>query len=396
MSSVRERYGEAFWRAHHEAWIESELNQREYCEACGLPLKAFGNWRAKFKAEPQPPARKMLYRRGDLSHALSHGLSHGLSHDLPGSGPIVPPAREGRRRRFSEADKRQILQEAMQPDVRFSEVARRHGIAERVLFQWKQEITPAAATLFATVEITDANAPSDPATNDREYSSGARPGASDRQGPRQSRSSRSCPGRQVLRSPSALQAEPNLRPARGRYRSLDSRELGGRRLLVAGAAAGPPRSACVWINQAVCRRHADPGARSLPRPHQDRPVVGLCARRSTLVRARTAGRRLLLQSRSQGRASCRSSPGLPWCAASRRLCWLRAADRAGRHRTGSVLGPRTTQVLRSARSDRESIYRNRYGEDRLQRRIALRKKQGTPLWGVDPKQKRPARKRGAS
>src|ERR1019366_9030941 len=44
----------------------------------------------------------------------------------------------------------------------------------------------------------------------------------------------------------------------------------------------------------------------------------------------------------------------------------------------------------------ESIYRNRYGEDRLQRRISLRKKQGTPLWGVDPKQKRPARKRGAS
>jgi G:T/U-mismatch repair DNA glycosylase len=41
----------------------------------------------------------------------------------------------------------------------------------------------------------------------------------------------------------------------------------------------------------------------------------------------------------------------------------------------------------------ESIYRNRYGEDRLQRRIALLKKQGTPLWGVDPKQKRPARKR---
>jgi hypothetical protein len=58
ISPVRERYGAAFWRAHHEAWIESELNQREYCEACGVPLKAFGNWRAKFNAEPQPPARK--------------------------------------------------------------------------------------------------------------------------------------------------------------------------------------------------------------------------------------------------------------------------------------------------------------------------------------------------
>jgi hypothetical protein len=35
------------------------------------------------------------------------------------------------------------------------------------------------------------------------------------------------------------------------------------------------------------------------------------------------------------RACCRPSPGLPWCAASRRLCWLRAADRAGRHRTAA-------------------------------------------------------------
>jgi hypothetical protein len=77
MPLVRERYGVAFWRAHHEAWIQSELNQREYCEAYGIPLKAFGNWRAKVKAEPQPSAPKLLlYRRGGLSHTLGHDLSH--------------------------------------------------------------------------------------------------------------------------------------------------------------------------------------------------------------------------------------------------------------------------------------------------------------------------------
>jgi hypothetical protein len=103
----RERYGEAFWRAHREAWRHSELNQREYCEAQGIPLKAFGNWRAKFKAEPQPPSPKLLYRRRNLSHTLGHSLSHRLSHmtyGSPVSGPIVPPAREGHRRRFNEAD----------------------------------------------------------------------------------------------------------------------------------------------------------------------------------------------------------------------------------------------------------------------------------------------------
>src|SRR6266403_1925775 len=88
---TRERYGEVFWRKHHEAWQQSALNQREYCEAHGIPLKAFGNWRAKFKAEPQLPTPKLLYRRRGLSHTLSHRLSHSLSHmtnDLP--GPIVP------------------------------------------------------------------------------------------------------------------------------------------------------------------------------------------------------------------------------------------------------------------------------------------------------------------
>ena len=97
----RERYGEAFWRAHHEAWQRSELNQREYCEAQGISLKAFGNWRAKFQAEPRPAARKLLYRRGGLSHPLSHSLSHPLSHMTYPSSPlpeiVVLPAREGHR-----------------------------------------------------------------------------------------------------------------------------------------------------------------------------------------------------------------------------------------------------------------------------------------------------------
>jgi hypothetical protein len=159
-SLSRARYGEAFWRAHHEAWRRSDLNQREYCEAQGIPLKAFGNWRAKFKAEPQPLARKLLYRRGGLSHPLSHTLSHPLSHmtypSSPLLGPVVPPAREGHRRRFSEADRHRILEEAAQPDASLAKIARRYGIARRVLCRWKQELT--AAPVFIAVQITDADA----------------------------------------------------------------------------------------------------------------------------------------------------------------------------------------------------------------------------------------------
>ena len=157
----RQRYGEAFWRAHHEAWKRSDLNQREYCEAQGIPLKAFGNWRAKFMAEPQPPMRKLLYRRRGLSHTLSHSLSHPLSHGTyPSSvppAPIVPPAREGHRRRFSDADKRRILDEAAQPEASVAQIARRYGIARRVLCRWKQELAP---PVFVTVQITDVGASS--------------------------------------------------------------------------------------------------------------------------------------------------------------------------------------------------------------------------------------------
>ncbi len=154
----RARYGEAFWRAHHEAWQRSDLNQREYCEAHGLSLKAFGNWRTKFRAEPQAPARKLLWRRGGVSHSLSHTLSHTLSHvTYPSSAaspaPVVAPARTGHRRRFSVADRRHILAEADRPDANVSEVARRYGIARRVLCRWRQE---AAAPVFVDVEIADA------------------------------------------------------------------------------------------------------------------------------------------------------------------------------------------------------------------------------------------------
>ena len=157
----RAYYGEAFWRAHHEAWRRSDLNQREYCEAEGIPLKAFGNWRAKFKGEPQPSACKLLYPRGGLSHSLSHSPSHPLSHvTYPSSrlpDLIVPPAREGHRRRFSEVDRRRILEEAAQPDASLAEIARCYGIARRVLCRWKQEL---AAPMFVAVQITDADAPS--------------------------------------------------------------------------------------------------------------------------------------------------------------------------------------------------------------------------------------------
>jgi hypothetical protein len=149
---------EAFWRSHHEAWRRSELNQREYCEVHGLPLKRFGNWRAKFKAEPEVSG-KLLWRRGGAAGPMSKWARH-MSNEV---GPPVPdPAKTvAGRRTFSEEEKRRIVDEASQPGVSLSQVARRYGIYRRLLFRWREELRPkpeptSDPPVFAPVQVMDA------------------------------------------------------------------------------------------------------------------------------------------------------------------------------------------------------------------------------------------------
>ena len=138
----------------------------------GHPAEGFWQLAGKFKVEPQPPERKLLYRRRGLSHSLSHTLNHTLSPSLshvtyPSSrpeGPIVPRPREGHRRRFDEADKRWILEEAARPGASVSEVALRYGIDRRILCRWKQELTQ-MAPLFVAVEIAEATQPTEEHTS---------------------------------------------------------------------------------------------------------------------------------------------------------------------------------------------------------------------------------------
>ena len=151
-----ERRGERFWRAHHEAWKRSALNQREYCEVQRIPQKAFENWRQVFRREPEPAPAKLLHRRGGLSHTLSHTLSHVAYSTSP---IAVPPSYEGRRRRFSMLDRQRLLAEADQPGSNLSDVARRHSLDRRMLVRWKQGLAAARAPEFVQVEIVAAVTP---------------------------------------------------------------------------------------------------------------------------------------------------------------------------------------------------------------------------------------------
>ena len=152
---------EAFWRAHLEAWQASDLNQREYCERHGLPLKRFGNWRAKFKDEAAFRPIKVLWRRGGV---LEHRLKH-MPKEIPSTPASYIPSGlsngSGKRRNFSEADKRRIVAEACRPDASVSGVAKKYGLGRRLLFQWKQAFAPEGKTetTFLPVILTDETDP---------------------------------------------------------------------------------------------------------------------------------------------------------------------------------------------------------------------------------------------
>jgi transposase-like protein len=70
-----------------------------------------------------------------------------MTYGSPVSGPLC---RRHETAEVHEADKRQILEEAVQAGANLSEVARRYGIVARVLFRWKQELTPSAARVRAS------------------------------------------------------------------------------------------------------------------------------------------------------------------------------------------------------------------------------------------------------
>lgn len=64
---------EAFWRAHLKDWRDSDLNQREYCELYGLPLKRFG---APISSPKKTIISEgLLYRRRGEDRTASTSLS---------------------------------------------------------------------------------------------------------------------------------------------------------------------------------------------------------------------------------------------------------------------------------------------------------------------------------
>ena len=123
---------------------------------------------------------------------------------------------------------------------------------------------------------------------------GARAGASDRRRHGHRGAAGACAGQQIRRPSAAVSPGADLRPPGRDAGSFHVVQLGGPRLLVAGAAARAGAEHRADLAQGVRRRHHTAGARSRARTHQDRTTVVLRGRQPALAWAGTSGRCLCL------------------------------------------------------------------------------------------------------
>ena len=150
----------AFWSMHVEAMNWSGMGLAEYAAALGLSPHALRIWRDRLEESGD----EMDWR--SLLHPSARAQLSSAANCARRKYRLTPEAVDGRsnRRRFSDEQKRAIVQETEKPGVSVAQVCRRHGIATSMVFRWRVEfgLTARKAPQLATVALADsaANEPS--------------------------------------------------------------------------------------------------------------------------------------------------------------------------------------------------------------------------------------------
>jgi transposase-like protein len=141
--SPRYRYGvrtdskpialRAFWSMHIEAMNFSGMGQAEYAAALGLSPHALRIWRDRLEESGD----EMDWR--SLLHPSARAQLRSAANCARREYRLTEQAADGRsnRRRFSDEQKRTMVQEIEKPGVAVARVCRRHGIATSLLFRWR-------------------------------------------------------------------------------------------------------------------------------------------------------------------------------------------------------------------------------------------------------------------
>jgi len=133
---------QAFWAMHIEAMIWSGLSIREYAAGLHLSPYSLRKWRDRIEdGEADPDWRALLHpsarpklSTGVSSAAREAGVESGLTDASAATGSH---GEHVGRRRFTDQEKRAIVEESELPGSTAAEVCRRHGIVTSMLFRWR-------------------------------------------------------------------------------------------------------------------------------------------------------------------------------------------------------------------------------------------------------------------
>jgi transposase-like protein len=143
----------AFWSMHVEAMNFSGMGHAEYAAALGLSRHALRIWRDRLEESGD----EMDWR--SLLHPSARAQLSSAANCARRTYRLTEQAVDGRsnRRRFTDAQKRAMVQETEKPGVAVAEVCRRHGIATSLLFRWRVQfgLTARNAPQLATVALAD-------------------------------------------------------------------------------------------------------------------------------------------------------------------------------------------------------------------------------------------------
>ena len=138
----------------------SGMGHAEYAAALGLSPHALRIWRDRLEQS----GNEMDWR--SLLHPSARAQLSSAANCARRKYRLTPEAADGRsnRRRFSEEQKRAIVQETEKPGASVAQVCRRHGVATSMLFRWRVDFGLSAqkAPQVVTVALSDgaANEPS--------------------------------------------------------------------------------------------------------------------------------------------------------------------------------------------------------------------------------------------
>ncbi len=136
---------------HVEALNWSGMGLAEYAAALGLSPHALRIWRDRL----EETGDEMVWRA--LLHPSARAQLSSAANCARCKYRLTPQEADGRshRRRFSDEQKRAMVQETEKPGVAVAEVCRRHGIATSLLFRWRVQfgLTARKAPQLATVAL---------------------------------------------------------------------------------------------------------------------------------------------------------------------------------------------------------------------------------------------------